>query len=163
MKEGKVNVDFQSYRETLNELAAKVAMSNDANKIVKPKNIPDELLSDFGFNNYRSLKDLSESLNEHLASLNDIFSKISSKLTAAPYIYNLQQMYFDDVAIFHRKVDPKDFTDVKVNAGTLMAGFYGEYYGLNGNVDPEAESYRMLGNVQKVLPKGAKIKVLPKI
>lgn len=163
MKGGKVNVDFQDYRETINELAAKVAMSNDGNKIIKPKNIPDELMNDFGFNNYRPLKDLAESLNEHLGKLNDIFLKINSKLTAAPYIYNLKQMYFDDVAIFHRKVDPKDFTDVKVNVGTLMAGFYGEYYGLNGNVDPEAESYRMIANVQKVLPKGTRIKVLPKI
>lgn len=89
--------------------------------------------------------------------------KISPKFTAPAYLYNLRQMYFDDVAIFHRKVDPKDFNDVKVNAGTLMAGFYGEYYNLNGKVDPEAESYRMIANVQKVLPKGTRIEVLPKI
>ena len=73
---------------------------------------------------------------------------------------------FSPVSEFCREVNPDDFKDhPEYNSATIMAGFYGEYYGRNGDKDPEAESYRMTGQIQNQLKpltdQGMKLVVAP--
>ena len=64
---------------------------------------------------------------------------------------------------FCREVKPEDFKDhPEFGAAQIMAGFDGEYYGLAGNKDSEAESYRRTALIQKMLGGlGGKLEVAP--
>lgn len=56
-----------------------------------------------------------------------------------------------DPVILHRPVDPKDFEDYEeYNVKQIMAGFNGEYWGLNTE-DPELESYKRTAEIKKML------------
>lgn len=68
-----------------------------------------------------------------------------------------------DIAEFCRPIKAEDFENhPEYGASEIMAGFNGEYFGLS-TVDAEAESYRMIASIQKLLPKDVKIDVAPKI
>ena len=68
-----------------------------------------------------------------------------------------------NIQSFCRYVCKKDFEKYpEYNAGQIMAGFEGEYYGLTDK-DPEIESYKMSAMVKKMLPPGLKMEVAPKI
>jgi hypothetical protein len=72
---------------------------------------------------------------------------------------------WQDVAIFLRPIKAEDFEDFpEYNAGQIMAGFDGEYFGLSTE-DPESASYRMIAMIQKMLPKDSQLKleVCPKL
>ena len=43
-----------------------------------------------------------------------------------------------------------DFTNYAMSPATMMSGFSGEYYSLTDE-DPEAQSYRSIGQIQKLL------------
>lgn len=53
-----------------------------------------------------------------------------------------------------RQVDPTDFKDHPEYSGSqIMAGFDGEYYGLNGEGDPEKESLELCAIIQSIARK----------
>lgn len=59
---------------------------------------------------------------------------------------------FHDPECFCRPVDIKDFTDhSEYNAGEIMAGFHGEYWHLNGDLNPFDESMHAIARVQSLL------------
>jgi len=69
------------------------------------------------------------------------------------FFYNLENRNPKDwfkPMLFVRPVDVMKFLDYKMDAGTLMDGFDGEGFGLS-NKDSEAESYRAIANVFKML------------
>lgn len=60
-----------------------------------------------------------------------------------------------DIAEFTRPVNPKDFEQhPEYGASQIMSGFYGEYFGLSDK-DAEAESFRMIGSLQKMISAAA--------
>ncbi len=62
-----------------------------------------------------------------------------------------------------RPIDPADFENhPEYGAGQIMAGFEGEYFGL-AKKDAEAESYRMIASLQKLLPNDVTMQVAPKL
>ena len=81
-------------------------------------------------------------------------------------LYDIAKKYergWFEVQTFCRYVCKKDFEKYpEYNAGQIMAGFEGEYYGLTDK-DPEIESYKMSAMVKKMLPPGLKMEVAPKI
>jgi len=68
-----------------------------------------------------------------------------------------------DIAFFCRPVKSADFAEhPEYGVAQIMAGFDGEYYSLSDK-DAEAESYRMIAQLQKILPKDCEIVIAPKI
>lgn len=100
--------------------------------------------------------------DECYASHKDRFIETSKEL------YDIKEKYhFEDklypVTDFLRPVNPEDFEDhPEYGAAQIMAGFQGEYFGRNTN-DPEAESYRMIALLQKLMPPDVKLEVTPKL
>jgi hypothetical protein len=70
------------------------------------------------------------------------------------------EQWFDPI-LFCRAVNIDDFYTYEGGASKLMDGFDGEYWGLSDK-DSEAESYRMIAQVQKLFG-SRKITVLPKL
>lgn len=70
---------------------------------------------------------------------------------------------WENIAKFLRPINAEDFDNYpEYNAGQIMAGFNGEYFGLTEE-DPEAASYRMCAMVQKMIPDGLSMQVAPKL
>ncbi|MEW6202561.1 MAG: hypothetical protein AB1546_11325 [bacterium] len=64
-----------------------------------------------------------------------------------------------------RSIKENDFmSHPEYGASQIMAGFYGEYYGLSGDRDPEKESYRICSDIKKLVEKsGMTMEVAPKL
>jgi len=72
-----------------------------------------------------------------------------------PYMGNVESLdpkrWFKPEIFCHR-VNPADFENYKASAETLMEGFGGVYFGLS-NKDEKTESYRRIGQLQKLFGK----------
>ena len=84
--------------------------------------------------------------------------------------FDLKEKYksrFSPVDEFCRKVKPEDFKDhPEFSAKEIMSGFYGKYFGLAKDKDPEMESYKMSAMVQGILGKAGekgRMEVAPKL
>jgi hypothetical protein len=66
--------------------------------------------------------------------------------------------------VFCRPVKPEDFAaHPEYNAGEIMAGFYGEYWGLNGDKNPFDESMHAIAQIHALLPDGVTLQVARKL
>lgn len=66
------------------------------------------------------------------------------------------------VETFCRHVNPADFDrHPEYSAGSIMAGFEGEYYGLTDK-DPVFESLKVCAQIKELLPEGATMEVAPR-
>jgi len=87
-------------------------------------------------------------------------------------LYNMKERYRSntyppepsyEITEFCRPINIEDFEDYpEYNAGQIMAGFEGEYFGLSSK-DAESESYKMIALLQKLLPDGVKVNIASKI
>jgi len=96
------------------------------------------------------------------ANHKDSFIKKAKELYDLVEKYSLDDEFYP-ITDFLRPVNPKDFEDSpEYGAAQIMAGFEGEYFGLN-STDSEAESYRMIALFQKMIPNDMKLEVTPKL
>jgi len=109
----------------------------------------------------------SPKFNSSYSGLAEEFEKLAKELWEMREEY--RSRYYPpqcewSVQTFCRQVNAKDFEEHPEYSGSqIMAGFYGEYYGLNGEHDPEKESYNMAAMVKAMLPKGCTMEVAPKL
>lgn len=58
-----------------------------------------------------------------------------------------------------RQVKPEDFSGhPEYNAGEIMAGFRGEYWGLNGDFNPFDASMQAIARIKEQLPEGVELR-----
>jgi hypothetical protein len=117
------------------------------NKYDLPKGILNDM--HLGDNSY-SEKDVMGWINQKMLDLNEVYNKIKQDIPASFHcIFNIEQLWYDPFLLC-RPVRKEDFEEVNCDAGTLMAGVYGEYWKLT-NKDPESESYKSIARLQKIL------------
>jgi hypothetical protein len=115
----------------------------------------DEFGGDIELNN--TYGDMAEYINNKLRNLKEIETAlIKAGLTGNKlYLFNLnnlEEKNWFDPKVFTRNVDVEKFLDYKMSAGTMMAGFSGEGFGLTDK-DSEAESYKSIARMFSLLEK----------
>lgn len=105
------------------------------------------------------------------ALFDDNYKKYKDEFIAeAKALYEIQEKFsvfgnkeWNDISNFVRPINEKDFEEFpEYGAAQILAGFGGEYWNLTKE-DPEAESYRMIAQIQKMFPKDCELQVAPKI
>jgi hypothetical protein len=102
-----------------------------------------------------SYGDMSKYINQTLCKLKEVEKALLHewKANCRPYFYNIENLAWENwftIAAFCRPVNPADFLEYKMNVGTLMAGFYGEYWNLENDKDAESESYQRAAQMTKL-------------
>jgi hypothetical protein len=169
IRQGKVMPDFERLEENIDRWSKSLLMpkiQEDIKDILE--GMPEEAIQEVGLNTSYSdcaLKYFREAIQKVKTIF---FILIEQGLSGNElYVFNLRHRkpkdWFEPL-LFSRAVDPNDFRkDNKEGFTYIMSGFYGEYWNRNGNKDAEAESYRMLSNITKLLPKDCELEILPKI
>jgi len=173
MKQGRAIPLFNEMLEAMQGYALKMLFSsgfegNILNKL-EHKEFCHELKMDLNIEN--SYGDMTKYINEKLRNIKEVEKRIYDSTPSdnyggknSLYIYNLERLELKkwyDADLFTRinQINPKDFVTYKMTPATLMDS--GEaYYGLSDE-DAEAESYKRIAQMQKILDKlGANMEVL---
>ncbi|MEK6829792.1 MAG: hypothetical protein AABY15_06760 [Nanoarchaeota archaeon] len=179
MCNGKAVPVLEAMYEQMQHLALKMLFSkgfegNILDKLVhKPEEFTHEFRMDFNLDN--TYGDMTTYINHVIRNLKEIENRLLPLVKDDRfggknelYTQNLEgrdKKNWFEPEIFTRitQVKVDDFLTYEMKPATLMDGFHGEYFGLSDK-DAEAESYRHIAQMQKVLGKlgieGANLQIL---
>lgn len=169
IRQGKVMPDFADLQDDVNRWSKYLLMSRmktDFEDMLK--DIPKVAIRDMGLDGSYS-NSAMQYLKEAIQTIKTIFLILTEQGLSGQDLrtFNLRHRDPKDwfpPLLFARRVNPDDFKKGnEENYTHIMSGFYGEYWGRNGDKDAEAESYRMTASIMKLLPKDCKMEILPKL
>lgn len=165
IKNGLVQPILSEARETIDYHCRRIVMANKSivNQFEKGE-LAEGLLKDLGFEAGYDKASSIQYINDTLRDLNELYARIKGHITANYHcIHNIEQEWFP-AHLLCRPVKAEDFAEFEGGPAQLMGGFYGEYWKLTGK-DAEAESYRSIGMIQKMLGEdlAKHMEVLPKL
>lgn len=169
IRSGKVLPDFARLEQSIQFWSHSIAMAKLSEGLKDVlQDIPEIVISDYHLKGEYGSNSMEYLINE-IQTLKTVFFVLTEQGLSGKdlYTYNLQNRdpkdWFEPF-LFSRAVNPEHFkTDKEPDFTHIMSGFYGEYWGRNGNKDSELESYKITAQIQKLLPKDCKLEILPKI
>lgn len=152
IRQGKAKPLFSEMKETLRYYYELILLKdNDILPQINKHDLPAGILKDLHLeDNPYDKAEIIKWINEKMRDMNEVYKRIKKHIISSYHcIHNIENHWFEP-ELLCRRINPKDFEDTKCDAGTLMAGFYGEYFKLTDK-DEESESYKTIARLQKMM------------